>query len=101
MAAQLFVYYRVRAEHRAAVVAAVRGLHAAWCDADPALACELMQRVEGDGDDKVGLVTLMEVYRRSVGVAPPWQQRIEHEAQAALAHWLVGERHREVFAPCV
>jgi hypothetical protein len=100
VAAQLFVYYRVRAEHRAAAVTAVRGLHAAWCEADPALACELVQRVEGDGNDAVGLITLMEVYRRSGGVASPWQQRIEREAQAALALWLVGERHMEVFAPC-
>ncbi len=98
MAPQLFVYYRVRAAHRVAAIAALRGLHTRWRTADPALGCELMQRV--DGDSATDLVTLMEVYRRGAGVTPAWQERIEREACAALTPWLVGERHVEVFAPC-
>lgn len=98
MAPQLFVYYRVRAAHRAAAIEALRGLHALWHAADPALGCELMQRADGDSTND--LVTLMEVYRHAAGVAPAWQERIEREARAALAPWLVGERHVEVFAPC-
>jgi quinol monooxygenase YgiN len=99
MAPQLFVYYRVRAQHRAAAVAASRALHAAWRREDPGLECDLLQRVDSDptGAD---LVTLMEVYRHAQGIAPARRQRIEREAQAALAAWLVGERHVEVFAPC-
>lgn len=96
MAAQLYIYYRVRGEHLPAVVAALRTLHGLWQAEDPALGCELMQRV----DDESGFVTLMEVYRRADGIGPAWPQRIEGEARAALSAWLVGERHVEVFAPC-
>lgn len=99
MASQLFVYYRVRAEHHAAAVAALRRLHATWRLEDPALDCELLQRVDAtDRPDRS--VTLMETYRRADGVTPSWQARIEREAGLALAPWLVGERHIEVFAPC-
>lgn len=96
MAPQLYVYYRVRATHLGAAVAAVRGLHATWCAQQPGLQCELMQRA----DESAGAVTLMEVYRGPEGISPAWQQRIEREAGQALARWLDGERHREVFAPC-
>lgn len=96
MAAQLYVYYRVRGEHLPAVLAALRQLQARWQAEDPALGCELMRRV----DDQTGLETLMEVYRRADGITPAGKQRIEGEARAALSAWLVGERHVEVFAPC-
>jgi len=96
MASQLFVYFRVRADDAAAAVAALRRLQAGWMAEDSGLRCELMQRV----DEPAGHVTLMEVYRHAQGVAPAWRQRIEHEAGATLAHWLVGERHQELFAPC-
>jgi hypothetical protein len=39
----------------------------------------------------------MEVYR---GVGAESLHRIEHEATARLAPWLVGPRHVEVFEPC-
>lgn len=97
MAPQLFVYYRVRREHVPAAVAALRALHMGWRRDAPTLGCELMQRIDDDGHVSV---TLMEVYRQADGVARAWQQRIEREARAALAPWLVGERHVEVFAPC-
>lgn len=97
MSPQLFVYYRVRSSHVPTAVAALRALHGDWQREDPALGCELMQRVDDGGTEQV---TLMEVYRHADGVAPSWQQRIECEARAALAPWLVGERHVEVFAPC-
>lgn len=98
MAPQLFVYYRVRAQHQGNAAAATSALHRAWCSEDPGLGCELMQRVDADGSGD--LVTLMEVYRHAQGITPARRQRIEREAQAALAAWLVGERHVEVFAPC-
>ena len=97
MAPQLFVYYRVRSDHVPAVMAALRALHAGWQREEPALGCELMQRVGDGGPEQV---TLMEIYRHTGGVTPAWQQRIEREVHAALAPWLVGERHVEVFAPC-
>lgn len=98
MAPQRFVYFRVRVAHCAAAIDALRALHARWHAADPALGCELMQRVSDDVAND--LVTLMEVYRHTDGLPPAWQERIEREAHAALAPWLVGERHVEVFAPC-
>jgi quinol monooxygenase YgiN len=97
MAPQLFVYYRVHSDHVLAAGAALRALHAGWQREAPTLGCELMQRVDDGGP---GQVTLMEIYRHAEGVAPAWQQRIEREARAALAPWLVSERHVEVFAPC-
>ena len=97
--AHLFVYYRVRADHRLEAAAALRALHAAWRASDPALGCELLQRVDDDRDPG-GLVTLMEIYRQPDGVSAAWQQRIEAEARAVLAAWLVDERHVEEFAPC-
>lgn len=96
LAPQLFVYYRVPAADVAAASVAVRELHAVWCAQHPAMACELLQRV----DAAAGLVTLMEVYRCADGVTSAWQARIEADATAALAGRLVGERHVEVFAPC-
>lgn len=97
MAPQLFVYYRVRSDHVPAATAALRALQASWQRDEPALGCELMQRIEDGGH---GQVTLMEVYRHAQGVPPTWRQRIEREARAALAPWLVGERRLEVFTSC-
>lgn len=97
MAPQLFVYYRVRSDHVPAAVAALRALQRDWQREEPALGCELMRRVDNGGAEQV---TLMEIYRHAGGVTPAWQQRIEREACAALAPWLVGKRHVEVFAPC-
>jgi len=97
MAPQLFVYYRVRSDYVPAAVAALRALHRDWQREEPALGCELMQRVDDGSPEQA---TLMEIYRHAGGVAPAWQQRIEREARAALAPWLAGERHVEVFAPC-
>jgi hypothetical protein len=99
LSAQVFVYYRVRAEHRIEAATALRALHTKWRASDPGLGCELLQRVD-DGRDRDGAVTLMEVYRHPDGVSPTWQQRIEVEARAVLAPWLIDERHVEVFAPC-
>jgi quinol monooxygenase YgiN len=93
---QLFVYFRVRTDHVPAAVAALRQLHSGWGAEDAGLQCELLQRV----DEAAGHVTLMEVYRHARGMVPAWQGRIEREAGAALARWLVGQRHQEVFAPC-
>ena len=92
---RLYIYFRVKSESEAAVVAAVRELQEAWRSATPGLRCELQRRADQRGD-----VTLMETYSHSAGVGVALQQRIEREAQARLAPWLVGERHSEVFEPC-
>jgi Domain of unknown function (DUF4936) len=88
----LFIWFRVGREHEVAAIAALRELQAQWSG----LQCELLRRADEPG----GQVTLMEVYRHACGVTADWQQRIEREAQARLAPWLIGERHTEVFEPC-
>ncbi len=92
---RLFIYFRVERDRVADVVAAVRGLHAAWQMAMPGLRCELMRRADDSGD-----VTLMETYTCEDGVSAEWQQRIERDAAKHLQQWLVGERHVEIFEPC-
>jgi Domain of unknown function (DUF4936) len=91
-AAQVFVYYRVRAADAPAVIAAVR----AQQDSLPGLACTLSRRVNED----VELVTLMETYAQAGGMSAAAQRDIEARMQGALAQWIVGERHIEVFVPC-
>ena len=95
-AAQVFVYYRVHAAHVAAAIAAVRALQAHLQALIPGLSCTLSRRVEVDAERP----TLMEVYGHADGVGPDWQRDIERLAGDALAAWIVGERHVEVFLPC-
>lgn len=92
----LFVYYRVRREHLADAVAAVRALQARWQALDAALQCELLRRCDDTGAD----VTLMETYRRDCGFDAVARRHFEDEAGVALAPWLNGPRHVEVFEPC-
>ncbi len=93
---RLYIYFRVRRDSEAVVVASVRELQAAWQSAMPGLQCELLRRADEGGDD----VTLMETYRCTAGISAQWQQRIEREATQRLAPWLIGERHVELFEPC-
>ncbi len=91
----MYIYFRVKRDSVADVVAAVHELQAAWPAVMPGLRCELMRRADEGGD-----VTLMETYACAQGVNPEWQERIEREAANLLQPWLVGERHVEVFVPC-
>jgi hypothetical protein len=91
----VYIYFRVKRESEAAVVAAVRELQAAWPSAMSGLRCELLRRADPSGD-----VTLMETYVCADGVSVEWQQRIEREASLRIESWLIGERHSEVFEPC-
>jgi hypothetical protein len=74
-----YVYYRVREADLAAVSAALRALQGD---------VELLRR-PGASD---GLVTLMEVHRAD-------DAAVEARCAAAVAPWLQGVRHVEVFAP--
>jgi len=42
----------------------------------------------------------METYGHVDGVGPDRQRDIERLAGDALAAWLIGERHVEIFVPC-
>jgi hypothetical protein len=74
-----YVYYRVREADLAAATAALRALPGD---------VELLRRPEAND----GFVTLMEVHR---GDDPA----LEARCAAAIAPWLQGVRHVEVFAP--
>lgn len=93
----VYVYYRVRAEDAHAAVAAARGLHARWRREYAGLACALMRR---EDEREPAFVTLMEIFSAPAGVPREQQAAIESASHAALAPWLVGERHAEVFVPC-
>lgn len=96
---ELFVYYRVApadAQHAAAAVHTMQaGLRASW----PGLQARLLRRPEPTPQ---GELTFMEVYARPgwpAGVDAPLRAEIE-AAATALAPWLAGARHTEVFQPC-
>lgn len=103
-AAQLYVYYRVRAVDAPALIAAVRRMQADWQAALPGLVCGLSQRA--DEHSAATELTLMETYAVAPGVPPlpalppNWPQELEARARTQLAPWLLGERHVEVFVPC-
>lgn len=81
-----YVYYRVRDADVAAARAAALALHAGHGEV------ELLRRAHDAAGD--ALATLMEVYAvRDAALA----DRLENAARLALAPWLVGERHVEVF----
>ena len=96
MTRRLFIYFRVKRQSEAAVVAALRELQRLWQAAMPGLYCELLRRADENGD----ALTLMETYACDAGIDTAWQERIEREASERLQSWLVGERHVEVFEPC-
>lgn len=95
-AAQVFAYYRVRPADALAVVAAVRALHDTLQAVMPGLVCTLSRRADSDTE----LLTLMETYTHADGVDDAWRLSIDCSARDALAAWVVGERHVEVFVPC-
>jgi Domain of unknown function (DUF4936) len=95
-AAQVFAYYRVRPADASAAIAAVRTLHDSLRAAMPGLMCTLSRRADGDTE----LLTLMETYAHADGVGEVWRITIECGAREALAAWVVGKRHVEVFVPC-
>jgi quinol monooxygenase YgiN len=99
-AGNLFIYYRVRPEHRANAEAAVRALQAEWQARDASLRCELLRRTDDKAADNVPSVTLMEIYRRDGGFDDAARRRIDEQAAAALAPWLASPRHTEVFESC-
>jgi len=94
-AAQVFVYYRVRAADAVAAIAAVRALQAKLQAELPGLDCTLSRRADSDAE----LITLMESYCHTDGVDEAWRRAIERSAGESLAAWVVGQRHVEVFVP--
>ena len=95
-AANLYIYYRVRAADAPQLITAVRDLQANWRSELPGLDCTLSQRV----DDSESHLTLMETYAHPQGLSPEWQRTIEAGVERRLGGWIDGERHVERFEPC-
>lgn len=91
--AQAFVYYRVRAADATLAIVAATAFQAELRLSMPGVIATLSRRVDDDRET----ATLMETYR---GADDARQRAIEQQANDALARWLVGPRHVEVFAPC-
>jgi len=95
---QLFVYWRAAAADAPVAMQAVRTLQDAMGRRHPGLQCALYLRQ----DPSAASATLMETYAMDTGVAaeglaPALQEEIEAAAGQALAKWLRGTRHVEVF----
>ena len=88
----LYVYYRVAAADLPAAVAAAQQLQAALQNAHPGLQAALLRRPGLQS----GQATLMETYSHPVGLHH-MQATITQAAQLALAPWLQGDRHNELF----
>ena len=91
----LYVYYRVAGADLPAAVAAARGLQAGLQTAHPGLQAALLRRPGLQG----GQATLMETYCHPDGLPDTLQAGIHQAAQQALAPWLQGDRHHELFVP--
>ncbi len=93
--ADLYIYYRVPAQHVDALLPRVRAMQARV--AKGAARCQLKHRADGGS----GSQTWMEVYQQ---VAPEFEAHLASAVQAAgLAEFIEGTRHTEVFTeftPC-
>jgi hypothetical protein len=99
-AQELFIYYRVNARHACEAGSKVLEWQRKLGATHPALQCRLLMRPV----EREGLQTCMETY----AIADPAHgsdldalyERIEQGAPS-LRSWIIGERHVEVFVPCV
>lgn len=90
---ELYFYWRARPDAVEAAMAAARGLQRRMRERFPDLDARLLRRAEGDGG------TVMEIYTGLGGIDAGRQRRLREEGDAALAPWLDGPRHLEVFEP--
>lgn len=98
---ELFVYYRVRAGKETSARHAVSALQMRLRRQFPQLNTRLLCRSEAFG----GVQTWMETYAMDArpdgaGITVEIEQEIEAQARA-LAQYIAGARHTEVFVPCV
>jgi hypothetical protein len=98
-ATELFIYYRVDAQHVSEAQSGVLEWQRELGAAHPALQCRLlMQPVQREG-----LQTWMETYAIA-GSAHGCEMNVLRErielGAPSLQPWIVGQRHVEVFVPC-
>jgi hypothetical protein len=97
---ELFIYYRIRSAAAAAARDAVQAMQERLCQRHPGLTARLLRRPDEHDDQQ----TWMEIYAlqrddRQGGVSPQIEADIAAEA-VALAPFIAGNRHTEVFVPC-
>lgn len=90
---ELYFYWRARPDAVAPALAAARALQQRMRECDPDLDARLLRRAEGDES------TVMEIYAAPHGIDAERRRRLQEEGDAALAPWLDGPRHLEVFEP--
>ena len=90
---ELYFYWRARADAVASALAAGRALQRRLRERYPDLDARLLQGAEGD------LATVMEIYAAPGGIDAERRRQLQEEGDAALAPWLDGPRHLEVFEP--
>jgi hypothetical protein len=97
-----FIYYRVLPGDLPRAVEAVRGAQTRLCEEQPGLRASLMRKAPAAGAREP--MTLLETYSVAIdwpdGHAAALPSAIEHIVGAAVAPWLQGPRHLEVFEPC-
>jgi len=97
---ELFIYYRIRVDAARAALDAALALQARLRERHPGLTARLLRRPEEQDQQQ----TWMEIYAlprdgEAAGVTPQLEAEIA-AAAIALAPFIVGTRHTEVFVPC-
>lgn len=95
-AAELYVYYRIRTPQRVLAWQAVCDLQNELRLAHPGLQTRVLCRT----DSVTQVQTWMEVYRMDPSGVSAHVQADIHSRAHALAPWIDGQRHVEVFVPC-
>jgi hypothetical protein len=95
---QLFIYWHVRRSNLAQALLALREWQSCLGATYPLLRCAAYQRSDGPADE----ATVMESYalesaQPGDGIDEALLQHIDEAGRVALAHWLHGQRHVEVF----
>jgi len=97
---ELFIYYRIRVDAARAARGAVGTMQAQLTQRHPGLTARLLRRPDEHDQQQ----TWMEIYAMQrdgepAGVTPQIEADIA-AAAAALAPFIAGTRHTEVFVPC-
>ena len=98
MSREIYIYWRLAADHVPAAAAAMSRWQADLVARHPGLQARLLQRASA-GDEPTAPSTLMETYVRAEGIDAALQAAIESEGARAAARWCQGARHTEVFEP--
>jgi hypothetical protein len=95
---ELFIYYRIQAAKVGLALETVNEFQARLRVRHPGLSARLLRRPDEQDD----MQTWMEIYSFALakaGVTPEIESEISAEA-TALAPFITGARHTEVFVPC-